>query len=411
MLLVSALAALTIANSPWGHAFEQLWRLPLAIGLGNANVSLSVRSWINDGLMAVFFLLVGLEIKRQCLVGELSSPRLAALPIAGAVGGMVLPAAIYLGFAAGTPAANGWAIPMATDIAFALGTMAIVAPHTPPSAKLFLSALAIVDDLGAVLVIAFFYSANLSMSAVGWAVVIVVILVVLNLAGVRRLSVYLFLGIVLWWFVHESGLHATIAGVILAMTIPTRNRINAAQFSRQARSLLDEFDRAETGDLAALTSKGQQEALFALERASEAVTEPLLRLEHGLHGLSAFIIMPLFALANAGVAVAALPDASLATATILGLVVGKSMGVTFAAWVVVRAGAAVLPAGLTWPLLHACAWLSGIGFTMSIFIATLAFEGTALLDGAKTSVIAASVIAGIGATLLLRKARRPPHSI
>ena len=405
MLLVSALAALTIANSPWSDAFEQLWRLPLTIGIADHSVSLSIRSWINDGLMAVFFLLVGLEIKRECMVGELSSPRLAALPIAGAVGGMVLPAAIYLAVAAGTPAAGGWAIPMATDIAFALGTMAIVAPHAPPSAKLFLSALAIVDDLGAVLVIAFFYSAKLSIVAVGWAVIVIVVLVVLNRIGVRRLSVYLLLGVVLWWFVHESGLHATIAGVLLAMTIPTRSRINAQQFSRQARSLLDEFDRSETGDFVALTSKGQQEALFALECASEAVTEPLLRLEYGLHSLSAFVIMPLFALANAGVAVSALPDASVATATILGLVVGKSLGVTLAAWVVVGMGAAVLPTGLTWPLLHACAWLGGIGFTMSIFIATLAFEGTALLDGAKASVIVASVIAGIGATILLRRAQ------
>ena len=272
MLLVAAVLALAIANSPWAEAYERLWHLPISIAAAGHGLSLTLRQWINDALMAVFFLLVGLEIKRECVAGELAAPRLAALPIAAAVGGMVVPAAIFGAFTFGRPAADGWAIPMATDIAFALGTLSLVAPQAQLSAKVFLSALAIVDDLGAVVVIAFFYSQALSWSALAGVAAILMVLVGMNRAGVRRLSLYLVLGVALWWFVHESGLHATVAGVLLAMTIPTRSRINAAQFSTEVRGLVDEFDRAETGDYLVLTSKGQQEALFAINGSSTRCT-------------------------------------------------------------------------------------------------------------------------------------------
>ena len=406
MLLVAAVLALAIANSPWAEAYERLWHLPISIAAAGHGLSLTLRQWINDALMAVFFLLVGLEIKRECVAGELAAPRLAALPIAAAVGGMVVPAAIFGAFTFGRPAADGWAIPMATDIAFALGTLSLVAPQAQLSAKVFLSALAIVDDLGAVVVIAFFYSQALSWSALAGVAAILMVLVGMNRAGVRRLSLYLVLGVALWWFVHESGLHATVAGVLLAMTIPTRSRINAAQFSTEVRGLVDEFDRAETGDYLVLTSKGQQEALFAIERASEGVAEPLLRLEHPLHTISAFAVMPLFALANAGVAMTvSVPDPGLAAGTILGLTIGKPVGITLAAWLVVRSGWADLPRGMSWLTLHACGWLGGIGFTMSLFVATLAFAGTPLLDAAKTGVMAGSLIAGGIAAALLRRDR------
>ena len=365
LLLLCGIAALVVANSPWADAYARFWHTPIAMSVGSSALTLSLHGWINDGLMAVFFLLVGLEIKRELVAGELASPRQAALPIAGAVGGMIVPAAIYSALTYGTEGARGWGIPIATDIAFALGTLALVAPGAPTGAKVFLAALAIVDDMGAVLVIALFYTSSVAWSALAAAGGVLVALLVLNRLGVRQLTPYLVLGIALWFFVHESGVHATVAGVLLALTIPTRTRINALQFSARARELLDEFDRTETGDYLVLTSRGQQEALLALERTSEEVTEPLLRLEHALHSFAAFVVMPGFALANAGVTVSGVPtDTGIALAAGLGLALGKPVGITLAAWVTVRAGLAALPPQVNWLMLHACAWLVGIGFTM-----------------------------------------------
>lgn len=409
LLLLCGVIALILANSPWAEAFADFWHTPIALAVGSRALTLSLHGWINDGLMAVFFLLVGLEIKRELVAGELASPRQAALPIAGAVGGMVVPASIYIALTFDTPGARGWGIPMATDIAFALGTLALVAPGVPTGAKVFLAALAIVDDMGAVLVIALFYTSAVAWSAIATAGAILIALALLNRLGIRRLTPYLLLGVALWFFVHESGVHATVAGVLLAFTIPTRTRIDATQFSARARELLDEFDRTETGDFLVLTSKGQQEALFALERTSEEVTEPLLRLEHALHSFAAFVVMPLFAIANAGVPLTGLPaDTAVALAAGLGLAVGKPLGITLAAWLTVRAGLASLPHRVSWMTLHACAWLGGIGFTMSLFIATLAFGGTALLDAAKIGVMAGSLVAGIVAVLVMRRAEHSP---
>ena len=288
VLLGFGLAALAIANSPLVEAYNHIWEIPLTLAIAPHELSLSLHEWINNGLMAVFFLLVGLEIKRELLAGELSSAQQAALPIACAIGGMVVPAVIYLIFNLRGLGAHGWGIPMATDIAFALGALNLIAPLAPIGAKVLLTALAIVDDMGAVLVISLFYSQAIVWSALGGAAVTLLVLIGFNLIGIRRLWPYLLVGVVLWCFVHVSGVHATIAGVALAFTIPTHSRMNAVEFSRQARSLLDKFDRTETGDFVVLTSKGQQETVFALERASGAVTAPVLRLEHGLHNFSAF---------------------------------------------------------------------------------------------------------------------------
>jgi NhaA family Na+:H+ antiporter len=409
VLLFSSFVALVAANSPWAGPYEELLHLPISIGAGGHTLSLTLHQWINDALMALFFLLVGLEIKRELVVGELATTRQAALPIAAAVGGMVVPAALYWAITRGTPAVHGWAIPMATDIAFALGTLALIAPHAPLGVKVFLAALAIVDDMGAVAVIALFYSSEIAGSAVAAAAATLVLLMGMNRLGVRRLTPYLLVGLVLWFFVHESGIHATIAGVALALTIPTRSRINAEEFSREARALLDEFDRSETGDLLVLTSKGQQEAIFALERASEGVTEPLLRLEHALHSISAFVVMPLFAFANAGIAITGeLPEASVAIGVLVGLAIGKPVGITLAAFGAVRLGYASLPRGVTWGSLHACGWLGGMGFTMSLFIATLAFDGTTALESAKKGILLGSFTAGIVAAVLMRVGARRP---
>jgi NhaA family Na+:H+ antiporter len=295
---------------------------------------------------------------------------------------------------------------MATDIAFALGVLALVAPRAPGGLKVFLAALAIVDDMGAVLVIALVYTTAIAWAALAMAGLILLLLIGLNVLGVRRLTPYLLLGAGLWYFVHESGVHATVAGILLAFTIPTRTRIDAAQFSAKARSLLDRFDRKETGDLQVLTSKGQQEAIIGLERASEGVTAPLLRLEHALHGLSAFVVMPLFALSNAGVALTGSSEGRVTLAVILGLAVGKPIGITLAAMAAVRWRMASLPEGVNWTALHGCAWLGGIGFTMSLFIAALAFDDEGLLDSAKIGILCASVVSGAVGALVVRRGLR-----
>ena len=394
VLLGFGLAALAIANSPLSAAYNHLWEIPLTLGIVPHELSLSLHDWINDGLMAVFFLLVGLEIKRELLAGELSSARQAALPIACAIGGMVVPALIYLIFNLGGLGAHGWGIPMATDIAFALGALNLIAPRAPIGAKVLLTALAIVDDMGAVLVISLFYSQAIVWSALGGAAVTLLVLIGFNLIGIRRLWPYLLVGVVLWCFVHASGVHATIAGVALAFTIP-------------ARSLLDQFDRTETGDFVVLTSKGQQETLFALERAAERVTAPILRLEHALHNFSAFVVMPLFAFANAGVKIdLSLQHAEIGFGILAGLLLGKPLGIMMFALIAVKTGIARLPQAVNWRSLVGYGFLAGIGFTMSLFIAMLAFDDTALVNAAKRGIIAGSLLAGVAGAVMLKM--RPP---
>src|SRR6059058_1909890 len=337
VLLVFGLAALAVANSPLAETYNHVWEIPLTVGIVDHQLSLTLHEWINDGLMAVFFLLVGLEIKRELVAGELSSVQQAALPIACAIGGMIAPAAIYLIFTLGRISSRGWGIPMATDIAFALGALSLIAPNAPIGAKVLLTALAIVDDMGAVAVIALFYSKAVAWTAFAGAVVTLVVLIGLNLLGVRHLWPYLLAGVVLWFFVHSSGVHAAITGVALAFTIPTQTRINAVEFSREAHSLLHNFDRTETGDSLVLTSKGQQGALFSVERARERATAPVLRLEQALHNFSAFVVMPLFAFANAGVKInLSAQHLEIGLGVLAGLMLGKPLGIIFAAFVAVK---------------------------------------------------------------------------
>jgi NhaA family Na+:H+ antiporter len=407
ILLFFGFAALALANSPLAKAYEHLWNIPLTVGIVDHSLSLTLHQWINDGLMAVFFLLVGLEIKRELLAGELSSPKQAALPIACAIGGMIVPAAFYWTFNMTGPGARGWGIPMATDIAFALGALALIAPRAPVGAKVFLVALAIVDDMGAVLVIAIFYSSAIAWGALGGAAVMLLVLIGFNAMGIRHLWPYLLAGLVLWYFVHESGIHPTVAGLLLAFTIPTHTRMNAVDFSREARGLLDQFDRRETGDFLVLTSKGQQETLFALEHASVSVTAPILRLEHALHNFSAFVVMPLFAFANAGVRIGGpIEHAEIAIGVLAGLIIGKPLGITAAAFITVKSGMAKLPYGVNWTSLLGYACLAGIGFTMSLFIAMLAFHETGPVNAAKSGILAGSLLAGIAGAIFLRIASR-----
>ena len=383
VLLLFGIAALVLANSPLADAYERLWQVRLTFGSAEHPLSLTLHQWINDGLMAVFFLFVGLEIKRELIVGELASVRKAALPIACAIGGMIVPAAFYWICNMSGPNARGWGIPMATDIAFALGALALIAPNAPTGARVFLAALAIVDDMGAVLVIAIFYSHALAWSALVAAALIVALLIGFNAMGVRHLWPYLLAGTALWYFMHESGVHATVAGVALAFTIPTRTRINAVESSRKTRRISGRFDR------------------------TEGVTAPILRLENALHNFSAFVVMPLFAFANAGVRIGGpLDHAEVTVGVLLGLVIGKPLGISVAALGAVKSGIGELPGGVGWTSLLGYACLAGIGFTMSLFIAMLAFDETGLATAAKSGILAGSLLAGIAGAIFLRIASR-----
>lgn len=406
VLLVCAAAALIWANSPRADDYFALWEQTASVRIAGFTFARTLHHWINDGLMVVFFLLVGLEIKREIFVGELSSLRQAAMPIGAAIGGMIVPAIIYVSLNRTGVEARGWAIPMATDIAFALGVLAILGNRVPLGIRVFLAALAIADDVGAVVVIALFYTSAISPAALGYAAGVLVILFLCNWAGVRHPAVYALLGVALWIAVLNSGVHATIAGVLLAAAIPSRTRINEDTFALRADAAVLEFRAASDPELATvLSNPGQQEALNELERAVEAVQSPLLRIEHALHTVVAFAIMPLFALANAGVRLSSTLFASLSWRVFLGvafgLVAGKVIGIMLASWIMVQRGAA-LPNQANWKSLFGMSWLGGIGFTMSLFVATLAFGEGPLLNSAKLGILAASLVAGVVGAIVLR---------
>ncbi len=406
LLLACTVAALAWANSPWSESYAGLWQTKLTAGFGSFALSKPLILWINDGLMAVFFFVVGLEIKREMLVGELSSVKQAALPMAGALGGMIVPALIYTAFNAGGEGARGWGIPMATDIAFALGALALLGDRVPLSLKVYLTALAIVDDIGAVLVIAVFYTSAIWWASLAAGFLLLAIMIGANLAGFRHPLVYILLGIAVWIAFLKSGVHATVAGVLMAMTIPSRSRIDAPEFLEYGRGALNEFERAAESNKELLTNQDQQAAIHLLENACELAATPLQRMEHGLHPWVTFFIMPVFALANAGVTLdgrlASLLLTPVSLGVIAGLVLGKQIGITLFSWLAVRAGFAALPEQVTWRQIYGVAWLAGIGFTMSLFIANLAFGDSAFLSEAKLGILAASLIAGVTGWFLLR---------
>ena len=410
LLLAAALVALVWANSPLAPAYFELWETHLVVGVGDLVLDQSLHHWINDGLMAVFFFVVGLEIKREVLVGELASPRKAALSVAAALGGMAAPALVYALLNARGVGAAGWGIPMATDIAFALGVLALLGSRIPLSLKVFVTAIAIVDDLGAVLVIAFFYTAELSWGALELAAVMLILLALLNRGGVRRPLPYALLGVVLWLAFLASGVHATVAGVLLALTIPARRAIDDTEFLRRTELLVAEFaEEAEPG--LAVPTPDQRDALHSLEVAVRDVEAPLPRLEHALHPWVAFFIMPVFALANAGVSLggdlSTVLGSPIALGVVLGLFLGKQVGILTASWIAVRAGLAELPSGVRFRQLWGVGLLCGIGFTMSLFIATLAFPDPRLLDAAKIGILAASLLSGIAGALALARPGAP----
>lgn len=404
ILLLCTVAALVWSNSPWQESYAALWHTEFSLGWGHFLFSKPLHFWINDGLMTVFFLLVGLEIKRELLVGELASPRRAALPIVAALGGMVVPAAIYFALNAGTSGARGWGIPMATDIAFAIGVLALLGRRVPAALKVFLVALAIVDDIGAVLVIAIFYTSEISWISLAAGLFLLLILAGANRSHLRHPYIYAVLGIFLWLAFLKSGVHTTIAGVLLAMTIPARTRIGADGLLRQGRALLDAFEEAGDQGKSIMVHAERQDALQSLEEVCEHAETPLQRFERALHPWVTFLIMPLFALANAGVTLegsAASAMSRVSVGIVLGLVLGKQIGITFFAWAAVRFGMAALPPEIRWRQIYGVGWLGGIGFTMSLFVADLAFGETAQLPMAKMGILAASILAGAGGWIIL----------
>ena len=408
LLLLAAIVALIWANSPAAASYEALWHTNLTISFAGRALSRSLHFWVNDFLMALFFFVVGLEIKREVLVGELAEPRQAALPILAALGGVIVPILIYAGFNAGGAGSHGWGVPMATDIAFALGAMALLGERIPAGLTVFLTALAIADDLAAVLAIAIFYTKEISFSALAVAGLCLVLLIVINLLGVRHPLAYATLGIALWISVLLSGVHATVAGILLALTIPSRTPLNPKQFLERSTGILDTFERASQSKRSVINDEEQQSAIKALEEACEEVQPPLHRFEHALQPWVTYLIMPLFALANAGLVLEGNLRAQLADPVTLGvglgLLLGKPLGITAASWLAVRAKVASLPAGVGWRHIHGAAWLAGIGFTMALFLGNLAFDSAELLSLAKLGILGASLLAGCIGLLLLRKA-------
>lgn len=410
LLIIATIIALVWANSPWAESYATLWHTNVTVSFGNFGISKDLLHWINDGLMAVFFFVVGLEIKREVLVGELASPRKAVLPIVAAIGGMVIPAGFFLLLNPHEPGQIGWGIPMATDIAFALGILSLLGNRVPLSLKVFLTAVAIVDDLGAVFVIALFYTSKIVWVSLLIGGIILILLIIMNKLGVRNLIVYAILGIGLWAAFLKSGVHATIAGVLLAMTIPVRTRINTEEFLSHAGFFLDEFRAHGKASESVLTNRDQRAAIQAIEVAAEHAQTPLQRLEHILHPWVGYFIMPIFALTNAGIVIKGdflLAFAQPVTLGIMaGLIFGKQIGIFIASYIAVKLGWSDLPTGMTWTRLYGLAWLAGIGFTMSLFIASLAFRESDFLGMAKAGILVASLIAGTVGAIILNRVKK-----
>lgn len=390
-LMIATALALGWANSPWAHSYHDLWHLPLGIGLGDWSFVRPLHFWVNDVLMAVFFFVVGLEIRRELHAGELSDVRRASLPLAAALGGMLLPAGIYLALNYGRAGMHGWGVPMATDIAFAVGVLALLGPRVPPALRILLLALAVIDDIGAILVIAIFYTDGVKLSGLGLALIGVLAILVQQRLGARRAWSYIPVGAVVWIGLYIAGVHPTLAGVIIGLLTPARAWLGAEGFAHEAAPLVAEAPRQRSHELL-----GVLDEVGRLRREAVPPTEYLI---HRLHSVVAFGIMPLFALANAGVS---LGGASLHgdgiyvfVGVVAGLVVGKTFGILVACRLTVAAGVAALPRDASWPGVALVGLTAGIGFTMSLFVAQLAFPPGPLLETAKLAILVGSAISAL----------------
>jgi NhaA family Na+:H+ antiporter len=401
LLFGATLAALILANSPLQDLYSGMFEARLGLFAGDWRLEKSLLEWINEGLMALFFFLLGLEIKHELLVGELRDPKRAILVMLAALGGILAPAAVYLGFNTEGVPARGWAIPMATDTAFALGAMALLGRRIPRSLTAFLAALAIVDDIGAVLVIAVFYSHEVDLHALGWVVIFLGVLVLLNKVGVRQSLPYALVGVLVWYWVVHSGIHATVAGVLVAAAIPARPKYSPRSFRRRVATLMERFRRAGEEERTAVLESDEQHAMVqGVRHTARLATTPLQRWEETWELPVGVLVLPLFAFANAGVRLdtAGLSKGLVSSVTlgvVLGLFVGKAVGISVMTWLGLRSRLGRLPGDIDLRHVFGMALLAGIGFTMSIFIAQLAFGGDPrLLAEAKLGILAVSVIAG-----------------
>jgi Na+:H+ antiporter, NhaA family len=400
LLLVGAVAALAWDNSPWEQTYYALLHARLSAGVGNLVVSESHHEWVNSGLMSIAFFLIGLEIKREVLVGELSSLRRALFPILAALGGTVVPASTYFVINFGTLAQKGWGIPMATDVAVVLAVLKVLGTRIPLELKVFITALAIVDDIVTVLEIAIFHSGSIQLFRLAAALAGVALSLLANWLGVRKPAAYALIGVLVWFAVLYSGVHATVISVALAFTIPASTHLDKHQFLRRSRSVLDRFE-------ASLDTGEDHSAIHTLEEQCRRAESPLERIEHHLEPWVSFLVLPVTAFANAGVrivgtaATAALHPVGLGV--IIGLFIGKPVGICLFAWLAAKTKLATPPEAVSWRQIWATGWLCGIGFTMSLFIARLTFDGGAVLDMAKIGVLVGSAMAGICATLVLAR--------
>lgn len=419
LLMAASVGAVISANTTLAPSYEHLLHLELALSWGHHEFSQSLLHWINDGLMALFFFTVGLEIKREVLVGELASTKMALLPIFAAIGGMVVPGIIYTAFNHGTPGMKGWGIPVATDIAFSLGAIAVLGRRLPLGLRIFLSAFAIADDLGAVIIIAVFYTTSISTPYLLASLGCLALLLAANLLYIRWLPVYIAVGLATWVCVLGSGIHATVAGVMVAMMVPARGKYNIMLFVNKAQTILSSMRTNRDVDsywFSIFIKPEHQDSVHALENACRDVTTPLQRLEHGLHPWVVFLILPLFAFFNAGLP---LHDMSLASAVVhpvtlgcfLGLLVGKPIGISLASYIAVRLGVASLPVSVRWLHIVGAGMLGGIGFTMSLFISGLSFVDPALLNNSKLGVLSGSLLSAlVGLAFLTGVSFRERHT-
>ena len=391
--------AICWANSPWEHIYHEMFARPFSIGFGKFVLTENWHEWINDGLMSLFFFLVGLEIKREILIGELSSFRRAIFPFVAAIGGIVAPALIYIAIARDSEISRGWAIPLSTDIAFTLGVLAFLGKRVPISLKIFVTALAIVDDIFAVIIIAVFYTSDINFVSLVLALIGISFAFIANVLGIRNPAIYAVTGIFAWCCVLSSGVHATIAGILLAFTIPARTILDRSEFLKESRSLLDELEKVEPN------SFDEHSIVATLEGKVGMVESPLHRIENSLQPWISFLVMPLFALANAGVSVV---NAGLmairhpvSLGVVLGLVIGKPLGISLFSFLAVKTNLVPHPAGVSWRQIVGAGCLCGIGFTMSLFVAGLAFGYGQVLEISKISILAASIISAIIGCLIL----------
>lgn len=404
VLCCSVLVAIIWANSSFADVYHHLWEINFSVGFAGFTLNHPLHIWINDGLMALFFFVIGLELKREFMDGELSSIQKASLPMMAALGGMLVPALIYWFMNRGTAASHGWGIPMATDIAFALALLSMAGKHIPPSVKVFLSALAVADDLGAVLVIAFFYTENLNFVPLAIAAGLLIILFAGNRLGIRAVAFYMIIGLGVWAGFLLSGVHATIAGVLVAFTIPAVRKIDEKLFSSNLRRLSDEFEK-DVPKRGTFTTAHQHHTIEEVKTLALAAETPLQKIEHALHPWVAFLIMPLFALANAGIIIGSdfftAIQNPVSFGVIMGLIAGKFVGILVFTWLMVASGLSRLPENAEWKHITGLALLAGVGFTMSLFISNLAFQNPEYIEQAKYGILLASIIAGsLGLTML-----------